>query len=259
MNKNKLLVAGALVLLIGTGATLLLTGRGEASADAPASTGPTARATTTPPKVDTSRRVVGPPEYQAIAADAINAGAAAFRAYTDDYVDAVKAELQAQMAKEHLSEGEVRELTYFGMLAKTSLDWNAVEAMTGHPIHPNARRYAEDAMFDASSKMTKELRAEVAAGGDEAARKATIDRIERDYLDQYFHLTGMDADLLDWMLWQYVHDHPGEPPVEDIAGSAPQPSRSGGKVNRHLEALPPPPPPPEDSPPPGAATPASTN
>ena len=257
MKKRTLLAAGALVLLLGAGTTLVVASGGRSAADSTADA-TTAVTPKTAPKLGVSRRVIGPPAYQTVVAEATNAGAAAFRAYTDDFCDAVRAEIEAQMAREKLTEAEVRELTYFGMLAKTSLDWQAVETITGHAIHPNARKYAQDAMFEASSEMKSELRAQVAAGADEAARRATIERIERGYLDKYNHLTGMDDALLDLLLWQYVQDHPGEIPTNDFKDQ-PAEAVSANTVDRKLNYLPPPPPPPADSTPPGAATPAPTN
>ena len=256
VRKRTIIAAAALVLLVGGGTTLFVTrgetqSRTESSTDEPA----TRRMAQAPRTLGSSRRVIGPPEYQTAIADAVNAGAIAFRAYTDDFCDAVKAEVEAQMAREKLTEAEVRELTYFGMLAKTSLDWNAVEAITGHPIHPNARRYAQDAMFEASSEMKRELRAQVEAGADETARRATIERIERAYLDKYNHLTGMDADLLDMLLWQYVQEHPSESIADVVAAN--QPAYGANTVDRKLNYLPPPPPPPADSPPPAPATPSA--
>jgi hypothetical protein len=144
------------------------------------------------------------------------------------------------------------------MLAKTSLDWDAVEDATGHPIQPNARRYAEDALFEESEAMKTALRAQVAAGADEVARKETIDRIEQAYLDRYFHLTGMDAEMLDWLLWQYVQEHP-EPSADDPDSMPSAPAPGTVSTDRHLGELPPPPPPPADAPPPGAPVPAPTN
>lgn len=250
VTKRKLLAAGGITLLLCGATTFLLTGNGKSHAGAPtpvAKPAPEASGA----KEQSSRRVFGSLEYQAATYDNERAGYAAFRRYTDDFCDALKAELEAQMEREHLTEAEVRELTYFAMLAKTSLDWDGVEEVTGHAIHPNARRYTEEAMVEASQKMKHDLREKVAAGADEKSRRETIDRIEREYLDQYNHLTGMDDGLLDYMLWQYVQEHPSQDPVAELD----VPTGPGEhQVNRHLNELPPPPPPPpgSEAPPPPA-------
>lgn len=181
---------------------------------------------------------VGSPEYQSAADGAEHPGATAFRGYTDAFVDSQPDELAANMAREKISERETRELTYFALLAKTSLDWDAVEEITGHPIEDNARKYATQAMFAASEEMKKELRADVAAGKSEAERADTVARVEQGYLDQYDHLTGMTPDLLDWLLWESVQNQRVDALIEDSAPTAPPPSGTDGaqEVDRKLGA-----------------------
>ncbi len=99
------------------------------------------------PAVGPRHGAVGSPEYLEVAASDAHVGAAAFRAYSDDYVDSVMDQVAEHVAREKITVDETRELTYFALAAKTSIDWDAVEQVTGHGVDPNARKYATQEMF----------------------------------------------------------------------------------------------------------------
>ncbi len=176
-------------------------------------------------------------------------GEAAFRELTDEHLAQNEAELAAHQAREQLTRDEVRELTYTGLLATRTMDWDAVEQLTGHAIHPNARKYASDAMFEASDTMRRELRDQVAQGDAPEERWETIRRNQEAFLARYYELTGMTPELLDWLLWESVHDQRASA-TADAPPAPPAGGGGGNPVDRRLDRLPPPPPEPDEPPPP---------
>ena len=145
----------------------------------------------------------------------------AFRAFSDDFVEANPDALAAHMAREGLTRAETKELTYFALLASESQDWDSVEALTGHPMEPEARRQAWSQMQRRSRQMRDELQALVKDNASEADRWAAIDRIERAYLDDYYLLTGMTPALLDQLLRVAVESQGAAETAAALAPNAP--------------------------------------
>ncbi len=196
---------------------------------------PTAPVVPPPAATLVPRLVIGAPDYQALAENDAHPGESAVRAFAEDFMAAQADEVKAHLAREKISLAETKELTYFALVARTSLDWDAVEAVTGHPIHPNARKYATSAMFDASEQMKSDLHAEVAANDPIDKRWDTIHDIEKRYLDHYYDLTGMTPEMLDWLEYEQIHNQHVDSGT-DLSPNAAAPAGPAGthSVDRHL-------------------------
>jgi hypothetical protein len=127
-------------------------------------------------------------------------GAAAFREYTDDYVDLQPEITREHMAREHLTIDETKELTYFAVLAVESQDWARVESLTGKPLSNDQRREVWEAMMARSQEMHRHMGEAIAGGADDGTRWDTITRVEGGYLGDYYRITGMTPELLDQLL-----------------------------------------------------------
>jgi hypothetical protein len=140
------------------------------------------------------------PARTASAADSVGGGVVAFRSFSDDFVEANDDAVKEHMAREGLTREETKELTYFALVVSESHDWDTVEALTEHAIEDEARRQAWTQMQRRSRQMRDELQGLVASNASEAERWDAIDRIESDYLADYYRLTGMTPELLDQLL-----------------------------------------------------------
>lgn len=155
-------------------------------------------------------------------------GAAAFRTYTDDFVDAQAAVTREHMAREGLTMDETRELTYFAVLAVESQDWARVESLTGKRLSADERREAWEAMMARSQEMHRHMREEIARGADESTRWDVISRIERGYLSDYYRVTGMTPALLDQLLAASVEDQHVNETLASMSPSDDRPPVPGG-------------------------------
>jgi hypothetical protein len=138
--------------------------------------------------------------HDAAGAGEAHPGAAAFRSFTDDYVEFNPEVTRAHMQAEGLTLDEVRELTFFALLVRRTVEWDDVEALLGRHVPPAARDAVRDAVHAHSEEMKSIVREHVAAGDPPPARMQSILMVERSYLDDYFARTGMTWELLDELL-----------------------------------------------------------
>jgi len=228
----------ALAIAVGVIAIWMGASSGTSRADTTSrEAGPAPAAQVAGASIDHARPhlTIGPPEYQALAENDEHPGETALRAYTDDFMANQADAVKEHVAHEKISMEETRELTYFAFVARTSLDWDAVETVTGHPIAPNARSYAARAMLDASADMTAKLRDQVAAGAPDADRWQTIHDVEQSYLDRYYQLTGMTPELLDWLEWDQAQHQQVSADIDSAAEQPAAPAMPGVRsIDRHL-------------------------
>jgi hypothetical protein len=158
-------------------------------------------------------------------------GVEAFRTLSDDFVEANPDAVKDHMQREGLTREETKELTYFALLVSESHDWDAVEALTNHAIETEARRQAWSQMQRRSRQMREDLQAAVKRKASEAERWEAIDRIESDYLTDYYLLTGMTPDLLDQLLRLSVENQSAAETAAALAPSAPSHRPPGANEN----------------------------
>jgi hypothetical protein len=161
----------------------------------------------------------------------VGGGVDAFRAFSDDFVEANPDAVKDHMQREGLTREETKELTYFALLVSESHDWDAVEALTNHAIEDEARRQAWSQMQRRSRQMREDLQAAVKRKASEAERWEAIDRIESGYLTDYYLLTGMTPDLLDQLLRLSVENQSAAETAAALAPSAPSHRPPGANEN----------------------------
>ena len=127
-------------------------------------------------------------------------GMAAFRTFTDAYVDANLDVGERQAAREGITVGEVRELTHLGMLVLATQRVADVEEMIGRDLSPADEQALAGLMREANVDFKARLRELVARRADEAERWALIRETEARYLADFYRTTGMTEDLLDDLL-----------------------------------------------------------
>ena len=147
-------------------------------------------------------------------------GVDAFRTFSDDFVEANPDAVKEHMQREGLTREETKELTYFALLVSESHDWDAVEALTNHAIEGEARRQAWAQMQRRSRQMRDALQVAVKSKASEAERWDAINRVESDYLADYYLLTGMTPDLLDQLLRLSVENQSAAETASALAPSA---------------------------------------
>src|SRR5262245_44630783 len=69
-------------------------------------------------------------------------GATAFRSYSDDFVNLNPDAVKEQMKEEGLTFDEVKELTYFGLLATRTMAWDDVEKILKRNVKELDRKLA---------------------------------------------------------------------------------------------------------------------
>ena len=144
-------------------------------------------------------------------------GLAAFRTFTDQYVDANLDFAERQAASEGVTLPEVRELTHLGMLVLATQRVADVEEMIGKDL-PGAEEEALASLMQAANDDFKaKLHELVARRADEAERLALIRRTEARYLADFYATTGMTEDLLDDLLAgnMMLPGAPGSTPVPE--------------------------------------------
>lgn len=147
--------------------------------------------------------VLTPDEHAQLAAEVRDApapGAAAFRKLSDRYVDENLELAQRQASAEGLSLPEVRELTYFGLLAMATQRFDDVEEITGRPLGESDRAALGELMQGANGDFRTQMRALVGRRGAEAERWALIRETQARYQRELFRITGLDASTLDDLL-----------------------------------------------------------
>jgi hypothetical protein len=147
-------------------------------------------------------------------------GLAAFRTFTDRYVDANLAFAERQAASEGITVREVRELTHLGMLVLATQRVSDVEEMLGKDLAAGDEEALASLMRTANQDFKAKLRELVERGADEAERWALIRRTEARYLADFYATTGMTEELLDDLLAgnMLLPGAPGSTPVpEDTA------------------------------------------
>jgi hypothetical protein len=210
-------LAAAVLAVAGLAATLLWVGRGDGNRDAARSSA-SATIMKEGGRVTRAGATLQPAGPEQAQAERTQSGVDAFRAFSDDFVEANPDAVKEHMQREGLTRAETKELTYFALLASESHDWDAVESLTNHPMEEEARRQAWSQMQRRSRQMADELRALVKSEASEAERWAAINKIEADYLADYYLLTGMNPALLDELLRRSVE---GQSAAETAAALAP--------------------------------------
>jgi hypothetical protein len=127
-------------------------------------------------------------------------GEAAFRATVDAFVEYNKSFAEAQARQEGLTVAEVRELTYFGLMAQETQRWSEVEDVLGRTLTEDERQAAEELMHTANSEFKARMRELVARNASEEDRWELIQATQERYQREYFALTGMTSELLDDLL-----------------------------------------------------------
>lgn len=220
-----------------------------AQADAPASA-VTQAASRIPPPIQVPS--AAPERYARLHAEAAAGsdplpGTSAFRAYAADFLESNPEATEHHMVEYGLTRAEVLELTFFGLLAMRSVDWEDVEAVLGRPVPGDARATAGAAMRTRSEEMKTTIAAHVKAGDAPETRKATIRRIQDAYLEEYFRATGMTRDLLDELLHLSLVSGPGaidlEPPTPPELPELPEQTDLEAEQEAAAAAPPPPRPP----------------
>jgi hypothetical protein len=208
---NRLLGWAAVLIALGALAVVLATrGKAPAASSPSKSLAKTAGGSTPAGRSRRARagHTLRPHGFdEASATPTTTPGVAAFREYTDDYVQMHIDDAQEHMANEGISLEETKELTYFAFVVLESQDWDVVEDLTGHPIEEEARRQASVEMRRRSQQMRDEVLEQVRSGEGEEARWATIGRVESGYLAEYYRITGMNPELLDQLLLQSVNSN----------------------------------------------------
>jgi hypothetical protein len=233
-------------LLLGTGAVLAACAAvivlGGRESNAPSKAAPIApskaagRVEAHAPAV--ARRATPGVTLRAPSAPSGSPGALALRAQADDFIEQQGDAVREHMARERLTLDETRELTYFGILAVQSQDWQRVEQLTGAPLSDDARRQTWEAMMARSQEMRRELQEQIARGDGEDARWDTIARIEDGYLEDYFRITGMTPAMLDALLAAAVREQRAATTIAGLAPDAEPPRPPGATWVRRDPANP---------------------
>lgn len=248
------LLIGTGLVLAACGAVVIFGGRGDARPLTPSqalSERNESQGRVEAPRPPPARRATPGVTLRAPSAPTGSPGALALRAQADDFVEQQADAVRAHMAREGLTLDETRELTYFGILAVQSQDWQRVESLTGAPLSEDARRQTWEAMMARSQEMRRELQEQIARGESEDARWDTIARIEDGYLQDYFRVTGMTPALLDELLAAAVREERTSSTMAALAPDAEPPRPPGSTwVRRDPEHPERPPVPIDEQPPP---------
>jgi hypothetical protein len=142
-------------------------------------------------------------------------GLAAFRTFTDQYVDANLDFAERQAASEGITVAEVRELTHLGMLVLATQRVSDVEEMIGKDLPRADQEALASLMRGANDDFKAKLRALVARRADQTERWALIRQTEARYLADFYATTGMTEALLDDLLAgnMMLPGAPGSTPV----------------------------------------------
>lgn len=149
-----------------------------------------------PPEVEAA----GAAAYARAQAEGRPPGEAAFRAMIHAFVQYNLAFAEAQAAKEHITVGEVEELTYLGYLVLATQRLGEVEELTGRTYSADERSHIEGLMRTHDAAFKESLRGAVARGAGEDERWQLIRATEAAYLDDLRAATGLDAEQLDGLL-----------------------------------------------------------
>jgi hypothetical protein len=154
---------------------------------------------------------------EASARGAARPGLAAFRTFTDQYVDANLDFAEGLAASEGITLPEVRELTHLGMLVLATQRVSDVEEMIGRDLPKGEQEALAALMRTANGDFKAKLRDLVARRADEAERWALIRDTEARYLADFYATTGMTEDLLDDLLAgnMLLPGAPGSTPVPE--------------------------------------------
>jgi hypothetical protein len=175
------------------------------------------------------------PAWKAQLADQVRGrthpGEAAFRAVSERYVDENLAFAERQAATEGLTVAEIRELTYFGLFVLATQRTSDVEELTGHPMTADQRDALADLMQSANAEFRTQMRAAVARGADEPERREMIRATEARYQAELFRITGLNAELLDDLLFGNLA-LPGAPGGDEPRGDDPTSGRRDEPIAR---------------------------
>ena len=205
---------GALAVLVLAGSATLSGGRVAPALGTPPAAGPPpapVRPLRPPAADDVSPAVADEPALPAptpamraaiedSARGAARPGLAAFRTFTDQYVDANLDFAEGQAASEGITLREVRELTHLGMLVLATQRVSDLEEMLGKDVSPAEREALAGLMRAANDDFKAKLRDLVARRAGEDERWALIRQTEARYLADFYATTGMTEDLLDDLL-----------------------------------------------------------
>jgi hypothetical protein len=150
-------------------------------------------------------------------------GQAAFRTFTDAYVDANLDFAEEQAASEGVTVAEVRELTHFGLLVLATQRVSDVEQMVGGELSSGQREALATLMTSANERFKQDIRALVASGASEEERWTLIRETEATYLASFYAATGMTEVLLDDLLAGNMM-LPGAPVATDLPADPSPPS-----------------------------------
>jgi hypothetical protein len=135
----------------------------------------------------------------AVAARDEHPGERSMRASADAYVDYNRAFAEAQARKEGLTLDEVRELTFFGVMALRSSQPVLIEHITGRTLGAGEREQLERLLERANADVKTTLRAQVEADAPASDRQAAIRDFEHEWmaeLSQRFGLTDAQFDAM---------------------------------------------------------------
>jgi hypothetical protein len=127
-------------------------------------------------------------------------GEAAFRLFSDRYVDDNLVFAERQAADEGMTVAEVRELTYFGLLVMATQRTAEVEEIIGRPLDDDQRRELADLMQSANGQFRDDMRAAVRRKASEADRWQLIRDTGARYRAALNRITGLDEARLDDLL-----------------------------------------------------------
>lgn len=193
-------------------------------------------------------RAPGPPPglaayRSALASGAANPGARAMRADSDLFVELNLEQARQQARKEGITVNEVRELTFFSLVAMRSTQPHVVERVLGRKLKPEELKQLAGLVDKTDADIKATIRAQVDQGESPEQRWAAIQTFEKDYQAQFAKLFGMNDQQFDQLLAPESPDAPetapGVPLPSEAAGTAP--SEPDPSPAEKAASVPPPP------------------
>lgn len=175
-------------------------------------------------------RPPGPPPSvaaykSALASGAAHPGAQALRADSDLFVDLNLEAARQQAHKEGIGLDEVRELTFFSLVAMRTTQPHVVERVLGRKLTDDERKKLGGLVDKTDADIKSTIRAQVDQGETPEQRWAAIHAFEKDYTAEFNKMFGMNDRQFDQMLAPESPDAPesapGVPMPPEAASAAP--------------------------------------
>jgi len=182
-------------------------------------------------------RPAGPPPSvaaykSALASGATHPGAQALRADSDLFVELNLEAAKQQAHKEGISVDEVRELTFFSLVAMRTTQPHVVERVLGRKLSDDERAKLGGLVDKTDADIKSTIRAQVDQGETPEQRWAAIHTFEKDYTAEFNKMFGMSDQQFDQML------APENPDSPESAPGVPMPPEAAGAMPTEADPTP---------------------